>query len=77
MDCATIRLPPAERAMCPTTGQQAMGPDWLEYGYRAPRSGPTTARCRGPRPTRLISDFNHRVLTQQPVRVLAAYSATC
>ena len=35
-DCATIRLPAAERGMCPTKAQQAQGPDWLEYGHGSP-----------------------------------------
>jgi hypothetical protein len=71
-DCATLRLPAAERGMCPTPAQQAHGPDWLEYNsaspirpyYRNPDRAGTD---------RLISDFNHRVLTQQPLRVLDAY----
>ncbi len=71
-DCATLRLPAAERAMCPAPGQQAHGPDWLEYDpgspirpyYRNPSRAQTDAQ---------ISDFNHRVLSQQPLRVLAAY----
>jgi hypothetical protein len=71
-DCATLRLPTAERAMCPTPGQQARGPDWLEYDpaspirpyYRNPSRAQTDAQ---------ISDFNHTVLRQQPLRVLAAY----
>jgi hypothetical protein len=73
VDCATIRLPPAERGMCPTISQQAKGPDWLEYGAGSPirpyYSGLPRAEV-----DRLISDFNHRVLTQQPLRLLGAYS---
>jgi hypothetical protein len=71
-DCATLRLPAAERAMCPTPAQQARGPDWLEYDpgspirpyYRNPSRATTDAQ---------ITDFNHKVLGQQPLRVLAAY----
>jgi hypothetical protein len=71
-DCATLRLPAAERAMCPTPRQRARGPDWLEYDpaspirpyYRNPSRAQTNAQ---------ITDFNHRVLGQQPLRVLAAY----
>jgi hypothetical protein len=73
VDCATIRLPPAERGMCPTKSQQAKGPDWLEYGAGSPirpyYSGLPRAEVDS-----LISDFNHRVQTQQPLRLLAAYS---
>ena len=72
VDCATIRLPAAERGMCPTKAQQAKGPDWLEYGQGSPirpyYSGLPRAQA-----DRLLSDFNHRVLTQQPSRVLGAY----
>src|SRR5260370_26203789 len=73
VDCATIRLPPAERGMCPTISQQAKGPDWLEDGAGPPirpyYSGLPRAEVDS-----LISDFNHRVVTQQPLRLLGAYS---
>jgi hypothetical protein len=72
-DCATLRLPPAERAMCPTTAQQALGPDWLEYGAGSPIR-PYYADLPRARTDSLISDFNHRVLAQQPQRVLGAYT---
>jgi hypothetical protein len=72
-DCATLRLPAAERGMCPTAAQQAHGPDWLEYAGGSPirpyYSGLPRAEVDS-----LISDFNHRVLTQQPLRVLGAYT---
>jgi hypothetical protein len=72
-DCATLRLPPDERGMCPTPAQQARGPDWLEYGDGSPirpyYSGLPRAEVDS-----LISDFNHRVLAQQPLRVLGAYA---
>jgi hypothetical protein len=72
-DCATIVLPHAERGMCPTMAQQARGSDWLEYGPGSPirpyYSGLPRAEVDS-----LISDFNRRVLTQQPLRVLDAYS---
>ncbi len=72
-DCTTITLPPAERGMCPTTAQQAMGPDWLEYGPGSPIR-PYYSDLPRDETDGLISDFNRRVLTQQPLRVLAAYS---
>src|SRR5215831_9571521 len=72
-DCTTITLPPAERGMCPTTAQQAMGPDWLEYGPGSPIR-PYYSDLPRDETDGMISDFNHRVLTQQPLRVLAAYS---
>lgn len=72
-DCAALRMPAAERGMCPDKAQQAKGPDWLEYAPGAPIRPYYTTLPRA-RTDRLISDFNHRVLTQQPLRVLSAYS---
>src|SRR5215471_3377903 len=72
-DCATIKLPAAERAMCPARWQQAHGPDWLEYNSRSPirpyynNQPPALTDIQ-------ISDFNQRVLTQQPLRLLSAYA---
>ena len=71
-DCATLRLPAAERGMCPTPAQQALGPDWLEYGDGSPIR-PYYANLPRDETDRLIADFNRRVLTQQPQRVAAAY----
>jgi hypothetical protein len=71
-DCATLRLPAAERGMCPTPAQQANGPDWLEYGPTSPVR-PYYAHLPRTETDRLISDFNARVLAQQPLRVLGAY----
>jgi hypothetical protein len=71
-DCATLRLTPAERGMCPTRHQQALGPDFLEFGLQSP----IRPYYNGlPRDTvdALIIDFDDRVLTQQPLRVLYAY----
>jgi hypothetical protein len=72
-DCATISLPRAERAMCPATAQQALGPDWLEYGPGSPIR-PYYANLPRTETNTLLSDFNRRVLTEQPQRVLAAYA---
>src|SRR5262249_338397 len=72
-DCATLRLTPAERGMCPTTAQQAKGPDSLEYHQDSPVQAYYAALPRD-RVNALITDFNHRVLTQQPLRVLRAYA---
>ena len=41
-DCATLKLPAAERGLCPSPAQQAQGPDWLEYN-QGPRCARTTA----------------------------------
>ncbi|MGN6794379.1 MAG: hypothetical protein ACTHJW_18495 [Streptosporangiaceae bacterium] len=71
-DCATLRLPAAERAMCPSPTQQARGPDWLEYDPGSPIR-PYYDNQPRPRTDAQITDFNHRILRQQPLRVLAAY----
>jgi Dolichyl-phosphate-mannose-protein mannosyltransferase len=69
-DCATLKLPGYERALCPTPQQQRNGPDWLDHqvgspikSFRAPAGMSNGA---------VVTDFNHRVLRQQPGRVLVA-----
>ena len=71
-DCATLRLPASERAMCPDPAQQARGADWLEYQPGSPIR-PYYANLPRTETDSLISDFNHRVLAQQPQRLLGAY----
>jgi len=71
-DCATLWLPQTERGMCPTRHQQALGPDFLEFGLRSPIRPYYNGLTRGS-VDNLITDFNHRVLSQQPLRVLRAY----
>jgi hypothetical protein len=71
-DCATLRLPARERGMCPAPAQQAMGPDYLEYGPGSPIR-PYYAHLPRATTDGLISDFSNRVLTQQPLRVAGAY----
>ena len=72
-DCATLRLPQAEREMCPTRAQQAKGPDSLEFDKDSPVQ-PYYASLPRDTVNTLITDFNHRVLAQQPLRVLRAYT---
>jgi len=72
-DCATLRLPPAEQKMCPTKAQQALGPDFLEFGQLSPIRPFYNGLARD-NVDNLITDFNHRVLAQQPSRVLLAYA---
>jgi hypothetical protein len=72
-DCATLRLTPAEQGMCPTRAQQALGPDFLEFGQHSPIRPFYDGLARD-NVDSLITDFNHRVLTQQPLRVLRAYA---
>ena len=61
----------ADGPACPPA-QQARGPDWLEYADGSPIR-PYYSGLPRDEADRLISDFNHRVLTQQPQRVLGAY----
>jgi hypothetical protein len=71
-DCATLRLPQPERGMCPTRHQQALGPDFLDFDQGSPIRPYYNGLARDNVDT-LITDFNHRVLTQQPLRVLRSY----
>jgi hypothetical protein len=77
VDCTTIKLPAAERAMCPTPAEQAKGNDWLEYNPASPVQVHYYHLRPVPMPrdqvNSLISDFGHRVLAQQPGRVFVAY----
>jgi len=69
-DCATLRLPAHERALCPTVQQQRNGPDWLDHQLGSPiKSFQAPA---GMSNGEVVSDFAHRVLVQQPGRVLTA-----
>jgi hypothetical protein len=71
-DCSTLKLPAAERGLCPTKAQQAQGPDWLEYNSGSPVRTYYDNTNRNQTDGQL-SSFNHAVLTQQPLRVLRAY----
>jgi hypothetical protein len=71
-DCATLRLPAAQRGLCPDPAQQARGADWLEYNAASPVR-PYYARLPRARADADLSDFNHQVLTQQPGALLGAY----
>jgi hypothetical protein len=72
-DCATLRLPAAERGLCPAPAQQASGPDSLEYSPTSPVRPYYSALPRA-RANQLITDFSHHVLTQQPLRLARAYA---
>ena len=69
-DCATLKLPAYERALCPTAQEQRNGPDWLDHQLGSPIKSfqAPAAMTNG----KVVSDFTHRVLRQQPGRVLAA-----
>jgi hypothetical protein len=69
-DCATLKVSPAARRLCPTPAQQAFGPDWLEHSGHSPlyRNPVPPGADRG----KLISELTHAVVTQQPQRVAVA-----
>jgi hypothetical protein len=72
-DCATLKLPPDVRPLCPTASQKALGPDGLEHEPSSPLNAyvaPLAASQSG-----LVSAFTGAVITQQPWRVLSAYTA--
>jgi hypothetical protein len=72
-DCATLKLPSYEKPLCPTPRQQANGPDWLDHGINSPlRKYVQPADLVR---SQVISDFNRRVETQQPLRVLGRISS--
>ena len=72
VDCATIKLPADERALCPSPAEQARGDDWLEFGTYAPVQAYYRHLPRGETDS-LVTSFSHAVLSQQPGRVLQAY----
>jgi hypothetical protein len=69
-DCATLRLPAAARPLCPTPGEQAQGPDWLEHSGQSPLH--TAVLPPGSDRHKLILALGTAVEHQQPARVLAA-----
>ena len=71
-DCATLRLTPAQRRICPTPAEQAKGNDWLEFGTYAPVQAAYRQLPRAEVDS-LITGFNGAVLHQQPLLVARAY----
>jgi Dolichyl-phosphate-mannose-protein mannosyltransferase len=69
-DCATLTLPPYERALCPTPGQQARGPDWLDHGATSPIK--YVAPPAGMHHVPMAANFSRRVFEQQPLRMASA-----
>ncbi len=69
-DCATLKLPSYERALCPAPQQQRNGPDWLDHQVGSPIKSfqAPTGMSSGA----VVTNFNHQVLRQQPGRVLVA-----
>src|SRR5262249_31152225 len=73
-DCATLRLPAAQRPLCPTPGQKALGDDGLQHSPRSPLR-PYHAHLPGAQASAAVSGFNGAVFTQQPGRVAASAAA--
>jgi hypothetical protein len=72
-DCATLRLPPDVRPLCPTPAEQAKGPDWLEHDRQSPLfRAPVPA---GVSRAKLINQLDAAVEQQQSARVAAAIAA--
>ena len=72
-DCATLKLPSYEQALCPTPAQQAKGPDWLDHAANSPlRNYVAPANLVR---SKVISNFNDRVVEQQPLRVAGRVSS--
>lgn len=69
-DCQTLTLPGYERPLCPTRQEQTLGPDRLDHDARSPikRFHPPP----GVHSYQVVSNFSHRVILQQPLRVTAA-----
>jgi hypothetical protein len=72
VDCATIKLTAAERAICPDATQQAKGDDFLAFNPRSPVQD-IYRRLHIAQVNSTVTGFNSAVLKQQPLRVLDAY----
>lgn len=71
VDCATLKLTPVERPLCPTPSQQARGADWLEHSRLSPlKSFPVPP---GESRNGIISAFDSAAETQQPTRIIGSY----
>jgi hypothetical protein len=73
VDCATMRLTPAERAICPTAAQQARGDDFLAFNPASPVQKIYNSSMPRGEVNSTITNFNSAVLKQQPLRVARAY----
>jgi hypothetical protein len=69
-DCATLNLPGYERAVCPPRALAIrLGPDGLVHNALSPDH--TYVAPPGRTHGEVIGNFEHRVITQQPLRVVA------
>ena len=67
-DCATLKLPPYERAVCPSRALAIrLGPDGLVHSDTSPDH--TYVAPPGHTHGEVIGNFEHRVITQQSLRV--------
>jgi hypothetical protein len=68
-DCPTLNLPSYEQAVCPSPAlARELGPDGLVHNPESPDH--LYVAPPGHTHAEVISDFNRRVLTQQPLRVV-------
>ena len=68
-DCATLKLPSYERAVCPPRALAIrLGPDGLVHDATSPDH--TYVAPPGRTHGEVIGNFEHRVITQQPLRVV-------
>jgi hypothetical protein len=70
-NCATLRIPKYERALCPSAFARAQGPDWLDHDSRSPVK--LFKPPPGVKKRQAVSGFMIAVLKQQPLPVLAQY----
>jgi hypothetical protein len=69
-DCAALNLPAYERAVCPPRAVAIrLGPDGLVHSAQSPDH--TYVAPPGRTHGEVIGNFEHRVITQQPLRVVA------
>ena len=72
VDCGSMRLTAAERTICPAPAQQAHGDDWLAFNPQSPVQADYRSLPRA-QVDSLITTFNSKVLSQQPLRVVDGY----
>jgi hypothetical protein len=74
VDCATLHVPQQVKLLCPTKWEQGRGPDWLEHSSKGPLRSLADKLPNASQPdrARLVSEFNHAVEKQQPLRLVGA-----
>jgi len=72
-DCATLKLPTYEGALCPTARQRAFGEDWLDHDIASPLK--SFVAPAGMNRYAIVASFNRAVVEQQPQRVLSAITS--